>query len=89
MDFAATFVELIGTFLFLSVIFITGNPLAIGASLTVLIYLGIDVSGGHYNPAVTIAALYNKGISPDTAVGYILAQIVGGLAAVTLRARMN
>ena len=70
-------------------ILLTGNPLAIGATLTVLIYLGIDVSGGHFNPAVTIMTLFNKGIYPDTALGYIMAHIVGGLAAATLNTMMK
>jgi aquaporin Z len=30
-------------------------PLAIGASLMVMIFAGGHVSGGHYNPAVTLA----------------------------------
>src|SRR5882757_8884730 len=56
-------VELIGTFF---LVFTVGAsvrsgsalaPLAIGAVLMVMIYAGGHISGGHYNPAVTMAAL--------------------------------
>jgi glycerol uptake facilitator-like aquaporin len=76
-------VEFIGTFIFLSVIVATGNPWAVGATLAILVYLGIDVSGGHYNPAVTLMTLYNKDITLTTATMYIAAQITGGLLAIT------
>jgi len=78
-----TLVEFMGTFIFLSVIVATGNPWAIGAALAILIFLGIDVSGGHYNPAVTLMTLYNKDITITTAVSYIVAQIAGGILAIT------
>jgi aquaporin Z len=78
-----TLVEFLGTFIFLSVIVATGSPWAIGAALAILIFLGIDVSGGHYNPAVTLMTLYNKGITITTAVAYIVAQVAGGILAIT------
>ena len=42
--------EFIDTFIFLSVIIITGNPLAIGLTLAGMIWFGNKVSGGHFNP---------------------------------------
>jgi aquaporin Z len=77
-----TLVEFLGTFIFLSVIVATGNPWAIGATLAILAYLGSDVSGGHYNPAVTLMTLYNKSITITTASAYIVAQVAGGILAV-------
>ena len=55
--------ELIGTFFLVLTIGCTvigGNagvipPLAIGAALMVMIFAGGHVSGGHFNPAVTLA----------------------------------
>jgi aquaporin Z len=78
-----TLVEFLGTFIFLSVIVATGNPWIIGAALAILIFLGLDISGGHYNPAVTLMTLYNKDITIYTAVAYIAAQVAGGILAIT------
>ena len=55
--------EFIGTFFLVLTIGLTvlgGTalaPLAIGASLMVMVYMGGHVSGGHYNPAVSLAVL--------------------------------
>ena len=56
------FVEFIGTFIFLSVILTTGDPFAIGLALAVVIYFGGKVSGGHFNPAVSVMMFLNKAI---------------------------
>jgi len=56
-------------------------PLAIGAALMVMIYAGGHVSGGHYNPAVTLG-VWMRGKIPSTDVApYWIAQIVGALVA--------
>ena len=67
----------------------TPNPLqdlvviafGFGFGLFVAIFIAGHVSGGHYNPAVTIAALADKRIDPIHGVAYIVAQLVGGIAA--------
>lgn len=84
MNFLAILVEFLGTFIFLSVIVATGNPWAIGATLAVLCFLGGSISGGHFNPAVTVMTLYNRGIATDNAAAYIVAQIVAGILAVVV-----
>jgi len=89
MNALAILVEFLGTFIFLSVIVATGNPWAIGATLAVLAYLASAVSGGHFNPAVTIMTLYNRGIAGDNAVAYIVAQVAAGLLAVTVYKKMR
>jgi aquaporin Z len=80
-------VEAIGTFF---LVFTVGAavgshsslaPLAIGAVLMVMIYAGGHLSGGHYNPAVTLAALVRSRIGPRDAVGYWFAQLVAGIVA--------
>ena len=56
-------------------------PLAIGASLMVMVYMGGHVSGGHYNPAVTLAVLLRGKLQGGDVVPYMAAQVVGALAA--------
>ena len=59
-------------------------PLAIGSALMVMVYAGGHVSGGHYNPAVTLA-VWLRGRCPAADVpGYVLAQVAGAFAAVGL-----
>ena len=53
-------------------------PLAIGSVLLVMVYAGGHVSGGHYNPAVSLA-VYLRGRLPLMDLpAYWLAQILGG-----------
>lgn len=59
-------------------------PLAIGAALMVLIYAGGHISGGHYNPAVTLG-VFLRGKLPRSDVGpYWIAQLVGAFLAAWL-----
>src|SRR6266576_4994906 len=78
-------VEAIGTFF---LVFTVGAavgsgspfaPLGIGVVLMVMIYAGGHLSGGHYNPAVTLAVLVRGKISRNDAAGYWVAQVAGGL----------
>src|ERR1700738_4795001 len=80
-------VELIGTFFLVFTVGAsvrTGTslaPLAIGAVLMVMVYAGGHISGGHYNPAVTVAALVRGRIGGADAIKYWMAQLVAGLVA--------
>jgi aquaporin Z len=80
-------VEAIGTFF---LVFTVGAsvgsaspfaPLAIGAVLMVMIYAGGHLSGGHYNPAVTLAVLVRRRIALRDAVAYWVVQFGAGLLA--------
>ncbi len=55
--------------------------LAFGLAITISAYAFGGISGGHFNPAVTTAMLINKRMSGKDAVGYIIAQIFGGIVA--------
>jgi aquaporin Z len=80
-------VELIGSFLFYFTIYNavrSGSPLApvaIGGILMVMVFAGGHISGGHYNPAVTLAVLVRGRIAPAEAVGYWIAQLAAGVLA--------
>jgi aquaporin Z len=66
------------------------TPLAAGATLMVMIYAGGHISGGHYNPAVTLAVLVRGRIGIRDAVAYWIAQIAGGvIAGVIARSVVN
>lgn len=74
-------VEFIGTFIFLSVVLITGQAIPIAVTLLAVIYFTSHISGGHVNPAIS-TMMFVKGALPlDKYVGYVVAQILGGLLA--------
>src|SRR5438874_1215551 len=93
--------ELIGTFVFVFIgagsiitntltrgaIGLLGIALAHGLALSIMITVFAATSGGHINPAVTIAMLVTRRIAPLLGLLYIVAQLVGGtLAGLLLRA---
>jgi len=65
--------ELIGTFVFLSVIILTTNPIAIVATLLAAIIL----IGGHFNPAVSTAMWIRGNIGATEYATLIAAQLIG------------
>jgi aquaporin Z len=77
-------VEFLGTLLLVFVILTTGNYLAIGAALSLAILLGGAISGGSYNPAVTLSLLAAGKLSAKEVIPYIVVEIAGGLTAVQL-----
>jgi aquaporin Z len=56
-------------------------PLAIGAALMVMIYAGGHVSGGHYNPAVTLAVFLRGRCPFADVIPYMLSQAAGAITA--------
>jgi len=83
--------EIIGIFFFFFIgigsVFVAGSlgviyvALAHGVALALAISALGHISGGHFNPAVTLAMLFTRRISPMLAVLYIVGQIVGGVLA--------
>src|ERR1700737_1889212 len=80
-------VEAVGTFF---LVFTVGTavgsasalaPLGIGAVLMVMVYAGGHISGGHYNPAVTLAVLVRRRIAVHDAIAYWVVQLGAGLLA--------
>ena len=58
------------------------NTLATGAILTVLILIFGPLSGGHFNPAVTLAFFIRREIAFATALLYVTVQVLGGVGGV-------
>jgi aquaporin Z len=56
-------------------------PLAIGSALAVMIFAGGHISGGHYNPAVSLAVFLRKKISLENMLTYWGAQAAGATLA--------
>jgi aquaporin Z len=56
-------------------------PLAIGSALMVMVYAGGHVSGGHYNPAVTLAVMLRGKATAAELAGYWVAQVLAGIIA--------
>ncbi len=79
--------EFIGTFflvLTIGLVIAAGTPLgplAIGTTLMVMVYMGGHISGGHYNPAVTLGVLLRGKIEGGEAVRYMIYQVAGALLA--------
>src|SRR5580765_2417802 len=73
--------EFIGTFFLVLTIGLSGNPLAIGAVLAALVYMGGYISGAHYNPAVTLGIWIQKKIKSAEAGIYMGIQLIAAIAA--------
>lgn len=84
--------EFIGTFFLVLTIFCTVlkpndgviPPIAIGSALMVMIFATGHISGGHLNPAVTLAVTLRGRCAWADVPGYMIAQVLGGLAAAFL-----
>lgn len=85
----ALVVEYVGTVFFLYVIIATGNPLAIGAALALAAYVGGPISGGNYNPAVTLLMVLTGKQSPNTLITYIIVQVLAALTVMELYKRVR
>jgi aquaporin Z len=79
-------VEFIGTFFLVYVIgcvslqdHVLLGPLAIGASLMVMIFAGGHISGAHYNPSVTLGVWIRGACTTLEASFYLVAQVIGAI----------
>jgi aquaporin Z len=73
--------EFLGTFFFLAVILATGEAIPIAIALGAAIFMTAKVSGGNLNPAVSTMLFAKGDLDAATYIGYIVAQVLGGLAA--------
>lgn len=82
ITFASYLAEYIGAFFFILAIFASGgNPLIIGGALALVIFLVASISGGHVNPAVSLAMYMNGQLKPMDLFSYVFAQLLGGASA--------
>jgi len=83
------FAELIGTFFLVLTIGCTVishgagplAPLAIGSALMVMIFAGGHISGGHFNPAVTLGVWLRGKCETKDVAPYIIFQVIGAVLA--------
>jgi aquaporin Z len=93
-EFFGTFVlVLFGSFGVLTVYILSGNqgvdplfaqlivPFCFGFGLLAAIAIGGHVSGGHFNPAVTLGALFDGRVTLQNAFAYLVAQVIGAVGA--------
>ncbi len=79
--------EFIGTFFLVFTVCMTvlGGvplaPLAIGCSLMIMVYMGGHISGGHYNPAVSLAVTLRGKLGWNEFGAYVTAQVIGAIVA--------
>jgi len=74
-------VEFFGTYLFLLVIIFTGDRFAIAATLGLLIHFFGSISGGNFNPAVTVMMTIAKKQPYSDLLPYVLLQLFAGYLA--------
>jgi aquaporin Z len=89
MTAKALVAEFLGTLFFLSIILNVVNDssigvIAIAVGLLAAIYMVGGVSGGHFNPAVSVMMFMKGNLPADMTILYIIAQIIGALSALLL-----
>lgn len=93
MNQRALAAEFIGTFTLVSAVCgaalfsapagggLVGVAFAVGLSVLTMAYALGHISGGHFNPAVTVGLIAGGRFSTSEAIPYIIAQVLGGLVA--------
>src|SRR5688572_18642729 len=92
--------ELIGTFAFVAIgagaAMMAGTgpfgllrvALAHGLALSIMVTVFAGISGGHFNPAVTLSVLLARRMKVSDAIGYWVAQLAGAVSAALLLAAL-
>jgi aquaporin Z len=99
MNQRALAAEFVGTFMLMSAVLgaafysfgapagaagILGVAFSVGLTVMTLAFSIGHISGGHFNPAVTLGLVAGGRVNANTALGYIIAQCLGALAACAL-----
>ena len=81
--------EFLGTMIFAYIVIATGNPLAIGASLSLVLLLSYRFNIVSINPAITIVMAAAGKIEPSEIIPMSITQILGALVALEIYKRVN
>ena len=74
-------VEFLGTLFLMFVILTLGEALPIGLALAIAIMFGGKISGGHFNPAVSLAMFMGKRMKERDLMMYVISQVLGAISA--------
>lgn len=77
--------EFIGSLIFFYVILTVGQPIAVGAAFLGVVFFGANVSGAHYNPAVTFMTWLAGNIENSKAVQYVIMQTLAAISVIYLK----
>lgn len=64
-------------------------PMVIGFTLIALVYMGGQISGAMYNPAVSLCLLITKNLSTKRFVAFVIVQFAGAIAGAYLANALN
>jgi len=81
--------EFLGSLFFVYILLSTGNPLAIGAALALVLLVTFRISPVAINPVVTITMAAAGKIPPSEIIPYCVVQILGGLVALEIYKRYS
>ena len=82
MNFAKYIAEFVGTAIFLAIIIKSrGDKYVVIAGLLAAILIMGDVSGGNFNPAVSLMLFLRGELTGVDLTGYVVAQLLGAVAA--------
>jgi glycerol uptake facilitator-like aquaporin len=89
LDITKIIAESLGTFVLMLAVLMFKNPVFIAVGFLIAIYASGDYSGGHINPAVSIAQVVKGDLPMSVLPGYISAQVFGAVAAVYVAKRLR
>ena len=81
--------EFLGTFFVVLSASLTENPLAIGFVYLAMLYIGWRISGGHFNPGVTLALWLRGEFATHRIWSYWIAQLLGAFAALIFEFKLS
>lgn len=72
-------VEFLGTAFSVGALALTGNPMLFVAALAAAIAIGGKISGGHYNPVISLWSWLSSKLSTADFSMYVLSQLSAGV----------